>query len=131
MMKRCVCLVALAGWLASPASGQVVVQPFGVFQNPLILVENKDIQKDLKLSDEQVKKLADLSRKQAEGLKGVGVQEVEKRKKVEEATRKELSEILEAGQAARLKQLELQQRGANVFLDPQMVRELALTKEQQ
>src|SRR5579872_2138522 len=82
-MKKlhCACLVALAGFMASPAAGQVVIQPPGGVSNPLALVENKDVQADLTLSEEQVKKVADLVRKQADGLKGVLPQEVEKRRK--------------------------------------------------
>src|SRR5205823_3882351 len=105
----CGCLLVLAVSLAGPAAGQVVVQPVGLFQNPLILAENKEVQKDLQLSDEQLKKLAGLSAKQAEGLKGLGFQDFEKRKQVLESSRKALGELLDAAQAKRLKQLELQQ----------------------
>jgi hypothetical protein len=124
-------LLALAGFLASPLSGQVVIQQIGPFQNPLLLVEIKDVHTDLKLSDDQVKKIAELSRKQAEGLKGLGFQDLDKRKKVEDATRKELGEILTAEQSKRLQQLHMQQRGVSAFLDPAIVKELELTKEQQ
>src|SRR5437588_5150965 len=127
----CGCLLALAGLLASPAAAQVIIQPGGLLQNPLLLVENKDAQKDLQLSEEQVKSIAVLSKQQVEGLKGVGHLEVEKRKKVFEATQKGLSEVLTPVQTKRVKQLELQQRGANVFQDPQVVKDLALTREQQ
>src|ERR1043165_1050856 len=125
------CLLALTGLLARPATGQVVVQPVNVFQNPLMLVENKDVQKDIKLSDEQLKQIAELSRKYAEGVRGLGFQDLEKRKKLNEATQKSLSEVLAPEQAKRLKQIELQQRGANIFLDPLFAKALAITPEQQ
>ena len=132
-MKKllCGCLVVLAGFLPSPASGQAVVQPNWIFQNPLVLVENKDVQKELKLSDDQVKSLAVLSRQYTEGLKGLGFQDLEKRKKVVESTQKGLSEVLQDVQTRRLKQLEWQQRGASAFLDPQLAKDLSLTTEQQ
>jgi len=132
MMKKLLCgyLLALAGSLVLPASGQVVVQP-GIFPHPLALVESKDVQKDIKVSDEQVKQIAELGRKHAAGLKGLGFPEVDKRKKVVEATQKGLSDVLSAEQAKRIKQLEVQQRGAGIFLDPQLAKELALSKEQQ
>jgi hypothetical protein len=128
-MKRllCGCLIALAGALAAPASAQIRIQPFA---NPLALLDAKDVQLDLKLTDDQVKKVVELNRKQAEGLKGIGFQEVEKRKKVLEASQKALNELLTAEQARRLKQLGLQQRGPAVFQDPQVVKDLALTHEQ-
>jgi hypothetical protein len=124
-------LLAFAAFLASPLPGQVVIQQLGPFQNPLLLVEIKEAQTDLKLTEEQVKKIAELSRKHAEGLKGLGFQDLEKRKKVEDTTRKELGEILTAEQGKRLQQLHMQQRGVSAFLDPAIVKELELTKEQQ
>jgi hypothetical protein len=132
MMKKLLfpALVALAGSLALPAYGQVVVQP-GIFPHPLALVENKDVQKDIQLSEEQIKQIAELGRRHAERLRGLGFQEVDKRKKVVEATQKGLSDVLSAEQSKRIKQLEVQQRGAGIFLDPQLAKDLALSKEQQ
>jgi hypothetical protein len=127
-MKKllCGCFLVLAGFLVSPALGQV-----GNFPNPLVLVENKDVQKELKLSDEQLKKIAELSRKQMEGLKGLGVQDGEKREKVLDASRKGLDELLSAEQGKRLKQLEVQQRGPSVFLEAKYAKGLGITTQQQ
>jgi hypothetical protein len=119
----------LAGLLATSAAAQIVIQQ-GPFQNPLVLVEHKDVQKDLKLSDDQAKKIAELSRRYAEAIKGAGFQDLEKRKKVNEAALKGLEDVLDAEQTNRLRQLEIQQRGANLFLDQQVVKELAITPEQ-
>jgi hypothetical protein len=122
-------LLVLAGVLTSSASGQIIVQPNNPFQNPLILVENKDVQADLMLSEEQVKKLADLSQTYADGIKGVGF-DLEKRKKLNEAAQKGLAELLQAEQAKRHKELEFQRRGANVFGDPQLIKDLDITSDQ-
>ena len=124
------CLLALAGFLVSPAAAQFVIQQ-NFFQNPLALVENKDAQKDLKLVVDQLERLAELSEAYQAGIKGLNFQDLEKRKKVNEAAQKGLAEMLEPDQAKRLKQLELQQRGANIFYDPQFVKELAITAQQQ
>ena len=122
---------ALAGFLTSPVAGQIILQP-NLFQNPLIFVENRDIQKDLKLSEDQARKLVELSRAHAESIRGLGFQpaDLEKRKKANEAALKGLGDLLDAGQTKRLKQLELQQRGAGVFGDPQIAKDLAITPEQ-
>ncbi len=123
--------IALAGFLASPAAGQIILQP-NLFQNPLILVENRDVQKDLKFAEEQSRKLIELSRAYADGVRGLSFvpTDVEKRKKANEAAVKGLNDLLDAGQAKRLKQLELQQRGAGVFGDLQISKDLAITPPQ-
>lgn len=128
-MKRLLIVFTLA--LAGSASAQVVIQP-NVFQNPLGLVENPDVQKDLKLSDEQAKKLIELSREYTGSIRGLGFQQadLEKRKKANEAASKGLAIALDAAQIRRLKQLELQQRGAGVFNDPQVTKDLELTNVQ-
>jgi hypothetical protein len=134
-MKRVLVVFSLtvAGLVASSASGQVVIQPNLFFQNPLLLVENKDVQKDLKLSDEQAEKIASLSRDHAATVKGLmfTVADQEKRKKANETALKGLAELLDAKQAKRLKQLELQQRGAGVFGDPAIAKQLEFTRQQQ
>jgi hypothetical protein len=130
-MKKVLSVIGfvLAGLLTDSASGQIIVQPNNPFQSPLILVENKDVQADLKLSEEQVKKLVELSQTYAEGIKGVGF-DLAKRTKLNEAAKKGLAELLQAEQAKRFKQLEFQQRGANVFGDLQLVKDLGITNEQ-
>ena len=131
-MKRvhAACIVVLTGFLASPASAQIVIQQ-NLFQNPLALVENKDAQKDLKLVVDQLERLAELSEAYQAGVKGLNFQDIEKRKKVNEAARNGLADVLDGDQAKRLKQLEVQQRGANIFFDPQLVKELTITQQQQ
>ncbi len=125
------CLLLLIGTLLSPVQGQVALQAPGAFQNHLILPENKAVQADLELTAEQVAKIGELSRKQLEGLRGLGFGDNEKRKQVMEASRKGLDAILTAAQAKRLKQLEMQQHGVAAFADPQVAKTLGISKEQQ
>lgn len=124
-------LVALAGFVAPPASAQLVVRP-NLFQNPLVLVENLDVQKDLKFSDEQARKIVELSRAYAEAIRGVGftAADIEKRTKATAAAVKGLGDTLTAEQGKRMNQLELQQRGANAFNDAQIAKQLAITPDQ-
>ena len=123
------CFVVLAGFFANTARGQIIIQP-NLFQSPLLLVENKDVQKDLKLADAQLTKLAELSKSYADSVRGLGFQDLDKRKKANAVAASGLQELLTASQAKRLKQLELQQRGAGVFGDPQIVKELDISPQQ-
>jgi hypothetical protein len=119
----------LAGLCAGAAFAQVIIQP-NLFQSPLLLVENRDVQIDLNLSDDQLASFADLAKKYADSVRGLGFPELDKRKKANEAAQKRLGELLTPMQAKRLKQLEIQQRGAGVLADPQVVKDLAITNEQ-
>jgi hypothetical protein len=69
------------------------------------LVNNGQVRAELKVSDEQAAKLP------AAALKAV-------------------SEILDAGQLKRLRQIVLQQKGNSVFLEPDVKKELQITDEQ-
>ena len=137
MRLLCISLLALAGFQVSLASGQVrPPPPFSGYRKPwiLLLVESKDAQKDLNLSDEQIRKISALSKKYTESVKGLGNQKAEEREKArraEEATKAELAETLDADQALRLKQLELQHGGIFSFLSPQVSKELVITPDQQ
>jgi hypothetical protein len=124
------CLIVLSGALVNVAFGQGPLPPIGFFQNPLALLEAKDVQKDLKLSETQIQKIAELGRKQEAALKALALQAADKRKQALDATVKSLGEILTAEQTRRVRQLELQQRGVNALLDPQVAPYLAITNEQ-
>jgi hypothetical protein len=127
-MKKLLVALTLAGWLVSSVVAQVIIQP-NLFQNPLVLAENKDVQQDLKVSEEQVKKLVELSRDWNAAVKGLSFTTLdqEKRKNATAAALKGLADTLTGNQAKRLKQLELQQRD---FGDPQIGKDLAITNEQ-
>ncbi len=123
-------LALLAAFLASTAAAQVIVQPFNPFLSPLQLVETKDAQKDLRLTDAQLKKIAELSQAHADRVRGLNFQDIDKRKKANDITSAALRELLNEEQAKRLKQLELQQRGAGVFGDPAIGKQLDISNEQ-
>jgi hypothetical protein len=89
--------------------------PFGA-GTLLSLTGAKDIQKELKLSDEQVKALAELRRKVSSGPGPLGPpsavspeQRIKDREEQRAETAKALLKILNAEQEKRLKQIELQQ----------------------
>jgi hypothetical protein len=91
-------------------TGQVPFGGFGGFggggqSDPINLVRNKQVQKELDITDEQLEKLPD-------------------------AIHKALGEVLNAKQHARLRQIELQLRGTNALSDAKVQSDLKLTGEQ-
>jgi Spy/CpxP family protein refolding chaperone len=100
----------------------------------LFLLNQKSVQDELKLSDEQVKKAKELSDKQREsfgGLRDLGQEE--RRTKMQEqakATEKTVGEILKPEQLKRVKQISLQQQGARALSIPEVATALNLTDEQ-
>lgn len=124
--------ITLACFLTNPVAGQIIMQPNNLFQSPLFLVENRDVQKDLKFSEEQAKKLVELTRAHAEAVRGLSFTpaDQEKRKKANADASKGLAALLDADQAKRYKQLVVQQRGASIFGDPQVAKDLGITNEQ-
>lgn len=125
-------LIAICGAaliVAAPALAQ--------FRGPVgggSLATNASVQKELKMTDEQIEKAK-------EALKTVGTkfkddrpgkdatpeQRAEFGKKVSEATTKALADILKPEQVKRLRQIELQQRG---ITDADAQKELKLSDEQ-
>lgn len=73
--------------------------------NPLSLIQNPAVQKELNLSEEQLKKLP-------------------------EAVQRAIAEVLEPKQAKRLKQIQLQQRGTQALSDPKVANALKLSETQ-
>jgi hypothetical protein len=108
--------IALATVFGLMSVGLVVGQPGGGFggggfgggfggSDAFSLLKRKDIQKELKLTEEQIEKLNAAVEKAARG-------------------------VLEEKQAARLNQIQLQQKGVNAFKDPEVQEKLKLTKVQ-
>jgi Spy/CpxP family protein refolding chaperone len=125
--------VCLVGGLATPA----LAQPPGGFRGgPGFLLMNSGVQKELKLTDDQVKKIRDALAKVREDLKDdlekLGDRDLPREDraklmaKVNEANTKALAGILKADQAKRLKQITLQTRGAQAFSDPEVQKALKL-----
>jgi hypothetical protein len=107
-----------------------------------MLIRNETVQKELKLSSDQVEKATEAVQKVQEkhqdefaGLRDL--QGDERREKMTTLTKtvsmeqeKALDGILNPDQIKRLKQIELQQRGAQAFTDPEVESKLKLTADQ-
>lgn len=102
--------------------------------NLLGLLGQKPVQEDLKLTDDQVKKVDEQVEKQREvfaALRDLSPKERQKEAATQaEASKKSLSEILKEDQLKRLKQISLQQRGGQALADPEVASALNLTTEQ-
>ena len=128
----------------------------GAMNSPLTLAVHEAVQKELNLSDEQVgdiKSLGEKAREESRSASGdrpdiqalQQLPEDERRKKftefqeksaaaakkVQEKFQPKLNEILTAEQSERLKQIRLQNSGAQVYQDVDVVAALKLSKEQQ
>ncbi len=152
MRKLCgmVVVLGLAALAVSPARAQQDRQQRrqrgGATLNRFF--ENKDVQKELKLTDEQaekaqkvVKDIADKHKDEFAKLQDVPMEERisksrELARQVTDETLKGLSDTLKPEQITRLKQILLQQRlrssfgGVAVFLDPRVEEALKLTDKQ-
>jgi len=114
--------------------------------NPLkFLLENKDFQKELSLSEEQVKKAVtaadDVFKKHEDDLKDIDFRSPEGRQKMGEInkkitgeTKKALTDILDAKQMKRFNQISLQgslrMQGPGAYADADLQKDLKLTDEQ-
>ena len=139
-------VLGLTALLTSPtlAQGQRKGGGFGRggFGGPGMLLNNKGVQKELKLTDEQAKKVTDALRevndKHRDDFAGLqDLQGDERRekaqeimKKVNEEQTKAISEVLSADQVKRLNQIELQVSGPRAFSQEKVQKELKLTDDQ-
>jgi len=137
-------IVGLALLLVGPALAQRGQGRggFGGGGGPGFLLMNPGVQKELKLSEDQVKKITetnesirDKHRDEFEALgKLEGDERREKgeelRKKMTDETNKALAEILKPEQNKRLKEITLQQEGARAFNEADVQKALNLTDEQ-
>jgi Spy/CpxP family protein refolding chaperone len=100
----------------------------------LFLLTQKSVQQELKLSDEQIKKLTELADKQRQTLAELGnLAREERQQKMREQTQaadKAVAEILQPEQQKLLKQIVLQQRGAQALSEPEVADALGLSAEQ-
>jgi len=107
-----------------------------------MLLTNKGVQKELKVTEEQASKLEVFARetqqKNREEMQKLGdLSQEERRAKMQElapahhaALMKGLGEILEPKQVARFEQIQLQQAGAMAFSTPRVQEKLKLTADQ-
>jgi Spy/CpxP family protein refolding chaperone len=147
--------LALALWTSTALAQQELRQevlsfaPLGGGDSTRLL-QQESVQKALKLTPEQIKKVEDLSEEmrakfqQAFGGReeGQGDRKIiivdrdneEHRKKMQELhqeTEKAVAKILKPEQFKRLKQISYQQQGGRAFTDPEVAKALRLTEEQQ
>ena len=110
--------------------------PGMMMRSPLFLLTQKAVQEELKLSDEQVQKaqaaIGEQMRTAGPGLQGLEPDEAAKRRKEMSAKAdKVVAEILTPEQAKRFKQVRLQVQGVRAMSDPEIVKELKITDDQQ
>ena len=129
--------LAVVGLVLMLAQGVVRAQGFfgGFRGNPLMLLGQESVQKELKLTDEQTKKVDELRQKTREKFQEIfGGDEAERPKKMQELNeenRKAIDALLSPEQSKRLKQIVYQQRGAAALADPEAAKALNLSEEQQ
>jgi hypothetical protein len=139
--KLAVALLVI-GLLAGTAVGQnFQFGGFGMGGGAMLLM-NPDVQKELKLSEEQITKSKEVTQSVREKFKDdfaklKDTPQDQRREKFQElsksisaATEKGLKDVLNADQQKRLKQLEIQARGAAAFNEADVQNSLKLTDEQ-
>ena len=139
-----------AAALVSLAAGTAMAQPPGRggprggpgMGGPQLLT-NKSVQQELKLSEDQTKKIEtvvqDVRKKHQDEFAALrNADQAERREKgaalmqkVSEETKKGLSGVLQPAQEKRFKQIELQTQGSRAFADPEVQKTLKLTDDQQ
>jgi Spy/CpxP family protein refolding chaperone len=135
---RMVLTLGAAALMASPA----LAQRGGGFGGPGMLLTNKGVQKELKLDDAQVQKVESIAQDVRDKMTGLreklqDVPQDQRREKMQEFMReinsdvkKSLAGVLKPDQLKRFEQIELQNRGAMAFSDPDIQKKLNLTGDQ-
>jgi Spy/CpxP family protein refolding chaperone len=140
---KTVLVLALAAWASYSANGQ---PPFGGrgggMLAPGMLVQNTSVQKELKLSEEQIQKIKDIGQKIQEkhrdDFASLGKLDPEQRrekgqeifKAIGEETEKGMAEVLKPEQSKRLKQIVLQAKGSQAFNEEEVQKDVKLTDDQ-
>jgi Spy/CpxP family protein refolding chaperone len=100
----------------------------------MMLLLNKGVQEELKLTEEQTKKLKEAGEKAMEAFGGLRDKNEEERKeamkKMGDDSKKMLTELLKPEQYNRFKQIERQQAGIAMFADEEVQEKVKLTDEQ-
>jgi hypothetical protein len=101
---------------------------------PTMLLGQKSVQDELKVSEDQVGKITQLAAKQREAFAELrNLQGEERQKKLQElnqANEKQLAEILKPEQLKRLKQIAWQQQGGQALAESDVAEALGLSGEQ-
>ena len=99
-----------------------------------MLLGNKSVQDELKITDDQKKKIEEFAAKQQEARRGMqDLSQEERREKNQELTKQAeafAKEVLTADQQKRIKQIVIQTAGLRAFAMEDVVKELKLTDEQ-
>jgi Spy/CpxP family protein refolding chaperone len=132
--SKWVLALVVAGLLAAPALAQ---RGGGFGGGPGMLLTNKGVQKELKLSDEQIAKVEEYSKKTRAKMQEVFKEAAGDREKMQAAfkelaqeTDKFIKDNLNPEQAKRLTQIQRQQMGVGAFRDEAVITALKLTDEQ-
>jgi Spy/CpxP family protein refolding chaperone len=101
----------------------------------LLLLRQKSVQKELKLTDDDVKKIMEFTNKESgeygKALRLAANERTAKFEELERANKKFLADNLSADQRKRLEQITLQVTGLYQLGRPEVVKALNLTEEQQ
>ncbi len=102
---------------------------------PLFLLQQKDVQKDLKLTSDQISKVKeafDKQKQESQALRELqGDARQERVRELMRTDQKTMHEILQPDQQKRLRQIMLQEQGAPAFAHPRVARELNISDEQE
>jgi hypothetical protein len=128
-----VIVLSIPALLAVPAAGQEMIHPEGSTIK-LILLRQKSVQEELKVSDDLKKQINDFTEKQHEAfLKSAKLDEAERKAKheaMEKENAKFLKDSLSAAQVKRLDQIAMQFAALHHLLKPENSRALKLNDEQ-
>jgi Icc-related predicted phosphoesterase len=118
----------------SPATAQPPRGGGGMMRNPAMLLQQESVRKELKLSDEQTKKVeefgASMREKMQEAFNLEGEERTAKMQEIMKEAEKTVSGILNADQSKRLKQVGYQIAGPGAFNMPDVVSALKITDDQ-
>jgi Spy/CpxP family protein refolding chaperone len=110
----------------------------GGFGGGVMLLSNKSVQTALKLDDAQTEKIAKIAEETRGKMRDAfqdsqNLSQDERRQKMQsinEEVQKSLADVLKPEQAKRFHQIQLQQRGADALVDPEVQAKLNLTDDQ-
>jgi hypothetical protein len=137
--------VGLAAFLSSAAEAQRGRGGFGMgLNNPYALLANPSVQKELAMTEEQVKKVRDVTQSIQDKHKDerAEIQQLERgseerreksqalNKKVADETKEGLKGVLKSSQEKRLNQIVMQQRGVQAFSEAEVQKKLDLKDDQ-
>jgi len=126
-------LAVPAGWLAAAEPAQRIIPEGTTVQ--LILLRQKSVQQELKLTDEDAKKIGEFTSKQHDAFKDLPkLGENEQKQKLaamEKENKQFLADTLSAAQRKRLEQITMQLTGLMQLARPEVAKALDLTDEQQ